>query len=268
MENQPAPLPSTTPPTGKPKGILKNAPPLTSNNSSNHLTWDEENLAATEIGKDSLMKITEPKTPYVRYDAETDTVEGMSDIPPFTLEPQSQTPSAPNSPLPVPTDITDPAKVAAVTNANTSANAAISASGDGVRRNSATRPGSNSRTSSRSTSFNLPNDDPTKAKLRTSRSPENHTADDGEIEEEEDDPEAAAKHAEFVKARGRHYSNEAEAMKRAARLLAEEDEEEDSSAQEKETTETEGEDSMEQDNAFTDSPAEGARPKPNGISHS
>lgn len=30
------------------------------------LTWDEENLAATEIGKDSLMKITEPKTPYVR----------------------------------------------------------------------------------------------------------------------------------------------------------------------------------------------------------
>lgn len=33
------------------------------------LTWDEENLAATEIGKDSLMKITEPKTPYVRSGA-------------------------------------------------------------------------------------------------------------------------------------------------------------------------------------------------------
>lgn len=30
------------------------------------MTWDEENLAATEIEKDSLMKITEPKTPYVR----------------------------------------------------------------------------------------------------------------------------------------------------------------------------------------------------------
>ena len=42
------------------------------------LTWDEENLALTEIGKDSLMKITEPKTPYVRYNAELDTVEGMS----------------------------------------------------------------------------------------------------------------------------------------------------------------------------------------------
>jgi protein phosphatase inhibitor 2 len=30
----------------------------------------------TEIQKDSLMKITEPKTPYVRYNAETDQVEG------------------------------------------------------------------------------------------------------------------------------------------------------------------------------------------------
>lgn len=43
---------------------------------SSSLQWDEENLALTEIGKDSLMKITEPKTPYVRYNAETDTVEG------------------------------------------------------------------------------------------------------------------------------------------------------------------------------------------------
>jgi protein phosphatase inhibitor 2 len=42
------------------------------------LQWDEENLALTEIQKDSLMKITEPKTPYVRYNAETDTVEGGS----------------------------------------------------------------------------------------------------------------------------------------------------------------------------------------------
>ncbi len=41
------------------------------------LTWDEENLALTEVQKDSLMKITEPKTPYVRYNAELDTVENM-----------------------------------------------------------------------------------------------------------------------------------------------------------------------------------------------
>lgn len=40
------------------------------------LQWDEENLALTEIQKDSLMKITEPKTPFVRYNVETDTVEG------------------------------------------------------------------------------------------------------------------------------------------------------------------------------------------------
>ena len=41
------------------------------------LTWDEANLLETEIQKDSLMKITEPKTPFVRYNAETDEVEGM-----------------------------------------------------------------------------------------------------------------------------------------------------------------------------------------------
>lgn len=40
------------------------------------LQWDEENLALTEAQKDSQMKITEPKTPYVRYNAETDTFEG------------------------------------------------------------------------------------------------------------------------------------------------------------------------------------------------
>jgi hypothetical protein len=40
------------------------------------LQWDEENIALTEIQKDSLMKITEPKTPFVRYDPETDTIEG------------------------------------------------------------------------------------------------------------------------------------------------------------------------------------------------
>ena len=46
---------------------------MTWGNSS--LQWDEENLALTEAQKDSHMKITEPKTPYVRYNAETDTVE-------------------------------------------------------------------------------------------------------------------------------------------------------------------------------------------------
>lgn len=38
------------------------------------LVWDEENLTLNEVQKDSTMKITEPKTPYVRYNAETDEV--------------------------------------------------------------------------------------------------------------------------------------------------------------------------------------------------
>jgi protein phosphatase inhibitor 2 len=78
----------------KPKGILKNTPQVPGTSGqlaprelfhrsssltvSSSLQWDEENLALTEIQKDSLMKITEPKTPYVRYNAETDTVEGGS----------------------------------------------------------------------------------------------------------------------------------------------------------------------------------------------
>ena len=40
------------------------------------LQWDEQNIALTEIQKDSLMKITEPKTPFVRYNPETDEIEG------------------------------------------------------------------------------------------------------------------------------------------------------------------------------------------------
>lgn len=46
-------------------------------NQLSRLTWDEENLALTEIGKDSLMKIDEPKTPYVRYNTELE-AEGES----------------------------------------------------------------------------------------------------------------------------------------------------------------------------------------------
>lgn len=38
------------------------------------MRWDEANLELTESQKDSTMKVDEPKTPYVRYDAETDQV--------------------------------------------------------------------------------------------------------------------------------------------------------------------------------------------------
>ena len=42
------------------------------------LTWDEANIALTELEKEeeSRMKIDEPKTPFVRYDAERDVVLG------------------------------------------------------------------------------------------------------------------------------------------------------------------------------------------------
>ncbi|KAG9086026.1 hypothetical protein FS749_003965, partial [Ceratobasidium sp. UAMH 11750] len=86
-QSPPPPIhsPTTAAAQPKPKGILKNALP-SPGLSNTRLTWDEENLALTEVQKDSLMKITEPKTPYVRYNAETDEVEGFSNIPAFNLD--------------------------------------------------------------------------------------------------------------------------------------------------------------------------------------
>ena len=75
---------SSAPPP--PRGILKNAHSSSSSSttqsqsqsqsssSSHGLAWDEANLSLNEVQKDSTMKITEPKTPYVRYNAETDEV--------------------------------------------------------------------------------------------------------------------------------------------------------------------------------------------------
>lgn len=56
----------------------------------------------------------------------------------------------------------------------------------------------------------------------------------GEIEEEELTPEQEAKHQEFVKARGRHYSNEGEAMRKSKELLEKELEEEEDEGEEEE----------------------------------
>ncbi|KAI0262846.1 hypothetical protein BGY98DRAFT_702789 [Russula aff. rugulosa BPL654] len=166
--------------TSKPKGILKNAPPA--QGTHQRLQWDEENIALTELQKDSQMKITEPKTPYVRYNAELDEIEG--DIPTFELGGSSAPSPPPASPSPI--EPPSPRRASFSTGK---------------------KPGrSSSASSSRSTSFSIPSEVPR-----------------GEVEEESSDdepmsPEAAAKHAEFLRARGRHYSNEAEAMKRAANL--------------------------------------------------
>jgi len=185
-------------PPVRPKGILKNAT-QPAGTPQTRLTWDEENLALTEIQKDSLMKITEPKTPYVRYNAETDTVEGFSDIPQFSLDGQGSTSPAPGSPITPRSPSVD------------------SSSG---RRPSFSTP-ARSASSSRSTSFNL-------AEVPARLKGEDIVIPQGEVEEDEPmDEEAARKHAEFVRARGRHYSNEAEAMKKAQQLLEEENSSED-----------------------------------------
>ncbi|KAJ3294420.1 hypothetical protein HK104_003595 [Borealophlyctis nickersoniae] len=67
-----------------PRGILKY-------NHHNHdaskgIRWDEDNLMLTEAGKGATMKITEPKTPYIHYDHETDRVLGNTGaVPPMEL---------------------------------------------------------------------------------------------------------------------------------------------------------------------------------------
>lgn len=149
------------------------------------------------------MKITEPKTPYVRYNAETDEVEG--DIPLLDLNGRFVTASPPHSPI-------------SPTNADTSGPSSRRTSISSTGRPPASVSGrsNSSGQSSRSTSFNLP--DEARKGIRAEKSEPGD-----EIEVEEMDEETAAKHAAFVRARGRHYSNEAEAMKRAAKLMAEED---------------------------------------------
>ncbi|KAK4519564.1 uncharacterized protein ATC70_009800 [Mucor velutinosus] len=60
------------------KGILKKHK---NPNELTRLRWDEANLELTESQKDSTMKVDEPKTPYVRYDAESDQVLNLDQIP-------------------------------------------------------------------------------------------------------------------------------------------------------------------------------------------
>jgi len=187
-------VPTRSASTSKPKGILKNAPPAPGTAGAQHLQWDEANLALTELQKDSQMKITEPKTPYVRYNAELDQVEG--EIPEFHLGSTSAPSPPPASPSPI--EPSSPRRPSFSTGK---------------------RPGrSSSGSSSRSASFNIPTE-----------------IQRGEVQEESSDdepmsPEAAAKHEAFLKARGRHYSNEAEAMKRSA-SFSDSEEEEDSTGE-------------------------------------
>ncbi|OWZ44960.1 hypothetical protein J007_03168 [Cryptococcus neoformans] len=234
-----------TPSAAKPppaRGILKN--PLSDGIEPNgermvgdHLQWDEANIALTEVQKDSLMKIDEPKTPYVRYDAINDQVlPNDSDVPSFDLE-DDKAPRSPTAPL--------------------SPRNSIGASPDQVARNTLMnsqpprRSSSSTSTSSRSPSFSLPTKDhpvrPGSSSPRTSTgsihsangsvggmelgaTAANTAANSGEVfsdSEEEMDEETKARHKEFEKKRNSHYSKEAAfAMRKAKELLQKEEEEE------------------------------------------
>jgi len=208
VQRPPLPRSASNP---KPKGILKNTPQQTGA-ATHSLQWDEENIALTEIQKDSLMKITEPKTPYVRYNAELDEVEG--DIPNFDLNSSAPNSAGPISPM-VPTFVSSATPVSpGETSEPSSRRTSLSDTG---RPSTSNR--SSSGASSRSTSFNLP--DEARRGIREINA-DGSAGEEVEFDEEMDE-ETAAKHAEFVRARGRHYSNEAEAMKRAAKLIEDED---------------------------------------------
>ncbi|KAJ3327144.1 hypothetical protein HDU93_002114 [Gonapodya sp. JEL0774] len=67
------------------RGILKHNPDDKSNTA--RLRWDEDNLLITEATKGGKMPITEPKTPFVRYDSATNMILGHSAVvPPLELE--------------------------------------------------------------------------------------------------------------------------------------------------------------------------------------
>lgn len=68
----------------RPKSILKR-PQDQEQPEIRGIRWDEDNLMITEAQKDSTMKVTEPKTPYIHYDHETDRAT-TSGVQPFELE--------------------------------------------------------------------------------------------------------------------------------------------------------------------------------------
>ncbi|KAJ1971767.1 hypothetical protein H4R35_005070 [Dimargaris xerosporica] len=63
-----------------PKGILKKDPASTPHEKANRLKWDEDSLMLTEAQKDSKMKITEPKTPFVHYNIEDEMYDEMEEM--------------------------------------------------------------------------------------------------------------------------------------------------------------------------------------------
>lgn len=258
-----SPPPSAAAP--KPKGILKNAAERRPSqgeglsqdeDAANRLQWDESNLTLHEIEREqqeARMKIDEPKTPFVHGTS----LNPVGDDELFDLDGAAPSASSGSG--------SRRGSAAEQLAANTSANAgrapgeglglavgldaADLAKGvdssninNSIDSNSQARP-SSARTTSRSPSFSLPPKSPS-SRRSSSRSAtaaaaddqrndvrqqahdmDVDEADDGQVEEEDPDPETQAKHAAFAAKRNQHYGNEAEAMKIAAALAAQEDDE-------------------------------------------
>ncbi|KAL2915410.1 hypothetical protein HK105_205026 [Polyrhizophydium stewartii] len=68
-------LPPATTDAQPTRGILKRRSQTATKRG---IVWDEDNLMITEAQKSSTMKITEPKTPFIRYDSSTDQLLGST----------------------------------------------------------------------------------------------------------------------------------------------------------------------------------------------
>ncbi|GAA5947057.1 hypothetical protein JCM3765_002133 [Sporobolomyces pararoseus] len=223
-----APPPRPPPP---PRGILKNAHSSHSSQSqsqsqsqSHGLAWDEANLSLNEVQKDSTMKITEPKTPYVRYNAETDEVMDLDKIPGFELGQTSF-----NSPPPPPSNSSSSDLPPPPSTTSTRDQSNIRRGSEGSekmvrveRTNSFNLSSSEQSGGSQGMMMNVDGATPTNTVLGVASTTEPLSDD-----EEPQDEETKEHRKQFAQKRGRHYSNEAEAMKRAQALMANEDEDED-----------------------------------------
>ncbi|POY70512.1 hypothetical protein BMF94_6426 [Rhodotorula taiwanensis] len=255
----------------RPRGILKNANPSSSSsnptgaaagpatNAAHGLAWDEVNLSMNDLQKDSTMKITEPKTPYVRYNAETDQVMDLdphslehvlrtSEIPGISLGTTSfggHSNSQPHSPSHlsslldsrVPNSNSVPSRPAARRSSEgsekmvrlersasdlTAAGTSSSSSSQKDTNDGAPATGASGSAGAAGDSNMTPSGSDVVVPA---------AAGDDSSDEEDADEETIEHRREFAKKRGRHYSNEGMAMKQAAALLAQEDDDDDDDEQ-------------------------------------